>query len=360
MNETDINDIRIIKDFKRISFSKYQKQKVKQELITNIYNNKIENACYWSAELICAGAFIDLWDIIINYTSKYIHIGNPKLPIYIQMRIQNFKEILKNGYIDNELQLRNNTKIRKLFCELICILCFSPKKHSFESIKIKNDEFDMTQLTNRLKASNISFSADFFLKEDPKELFIPINEFAYHISKDSKNTVYACYWVEWLIQFELICKNKKQKTFCERRDFVPVLTNNQMDLIWIIWHGIIKEADKRNNKLLVKIIKSLLDIFCIKYTNSCKTKRKYIIYFAISLLTETINYNVKIINNQDYINNIIGKIDYIYKDIKKNEIAPKTDYLFTGISSKSNLDKTIEKIDKMNEMNEIDKLPQIK
>ena len=358
MNEIDINDIRSIKDFKGMSFSKYQKQKVKLELITNIYNNKIENACYWSVELICAGAFLELWDIIINYMSKFIHIGNPKLPIYIQMRIQNFKEIVKNGYIDNELALRNNTKIRKLFGELICILCLSPKKHSFESIKIKNDEFDITQLTNRLKATNISYSVGFFLKEDPKELFIPINEFAYHISKDSKNTVNACYWVEWLIQFEIICKNKKQKTFCERRAFIPVISNNQKDLIWIIWHGIIKESESRKNKLLVKIINSLLDIFCIKYTNSCKTKRKYILYYAISLLTETINYNIKIINNQDYINNIISKINYIYREVKKNEIAPKTDYLFTGMS-KSNLEKTIEKIDKMNEINDMDKLPQI-
>ena len=214
-------------------------------------------------------------------------------------------------------------------------------------------------MTNRLKATKITYSQDFFLKEDPKELFIPINEFAFHISNDSKNTVSACYWLEWLIQYEFICKNTKQKCFCERRAFAPVASNNQKDLIWIIWHGIIREAECRNNKLLIKIINSLLGIFSIKYTNSCKSKRKYLIYFAISLLTETINYNVKIINNQEYINNIIGKIDYIYRDVKKNEIAPKTDYLFTGLN-KTNLDKTIEKLDKMNEkIYKLDALPQI-
>ena len=46
------------------------------------------------------------------------------------------KEIIENGYIDNELRLRNNIKIRKLFAEIICILCLSPKKHIVQIIKI--------------------------------------------------------------------------------------------------------------------------------------------------------------------------------------------------------------------------------
>lgn len=352
MNENDINDIRLIDDFKNISFSNYQRSKVKKELMINIYNGLIENACYWSAELICAGAYIDLWDIIINYMSKYIHIGNPKLPIYIQLRFNNFKNILENGYLGNELNLRNNEKIRKLFAELICILSYSPKKHSFETIKVKKNEFDMSQLTTKLKATNIKYCQNIFLSEDPKELFIPINEFMYHISKDSKNTVLACYWVEWLIQFEVYLKQQKHKTIIERRSFIPVQTNDQKDLIWIIWDCIIYESKTRNNKLLIKIIDSLLNIFCIRYTNACKTKRKYVIYFAISLLTENIDFNINLITNQSQVTGIINKIHLIYKQIKKNEKSPNTDYLFSNVQ-KSNFEKTIEKIEKMNQLDNI-------
>ena len=119
MNDNDILDKRMQKDFNGITFSNYKKSDVKKQLLNSLIDGKIEQACYWSIEYICAGHFLDLWDNLLLFIGKNIHLGNPKLAQYLNLRFNNFQDILLNGYINNELQMRNNEKVRKLFAEII-------------------------------------------------------------------------------------------------------------------------------------------------------------------------------------------------------------------------------------------------
>jgi hypothetical protein len=348
MNETDINDKRSSAEFKGVTFSKFQKSKVKTELVRCLVSSKVEPACYWAAELICAGHYGDLWEIIILYISRYIHLGNPKLPIYISMRFKNFKDIIETGYRGNELAMRNNLKIRQLFAEIISLLCHSRKKHSLEAIKIqKADEFNMTHMASKLKAPTIKYVNDIFKPDDPKELFIAMNEFAYHLSKESKNSVTACYWLEWLLEYETLCKQKKELCLAETRQFAPIQDKFKNDIIWLVWDIILHECAEKKNQLLTKIVNSLLEMFSIKYTNGVKKRRKFIIYFAVCMLTEPVDLTIEIITNKKELDAIIKKIGVVYKDVKKNEDSLKIDYLYAGVE-RTNLDKTIERLEKMN------------
>jgi len=346
MDESEINDIRQDKDFKGITFSEFKKTDVKKELLNSLYNAKIEPACYWSSELICAGHYIDVWDTIIAFYSKHIHIGNPKLSIYLDLRIGDFKKIIENGYVNQELRLRNNSKMRKLFCEIMCILCDSKRKHSYDEVKLKKEDFDMTHMTERFKAPTINYAQDIFQQEDPKELFVSINELAYNVSKDNKNCVNACYWIEWILEFENRCKHKKENTQCGRRVFAAVDSKCQKDMIWIIWDIFLNES-KKQNQLIQKIVQSTLQLFSLKYTTSCSRKRKLLLYFIVGVLTEPIPIEEEMIKDKQKISNIIQKIDNVYKQIKKNEKSPGTDYLYTNVKN-SNLEKTIAKLEKMN------------
>jgi hypothetical protein len=347
MDEFQINDIRSISDFKGESFSKYKKTDVRKELLNCMLDGKIEPACNWGAELICAGQFLDLWDIILTFLGKHVHLANPKLAIYLEMRYEKFKQIISSGYIDDILRLRNNPQIRALFAEIICILCITNKKHSFQGIKInKEEEYDITHMSNKLKAPSVLYAQSVYKKDDPKELFISINEFAYHISPESNNSLQACFWLEWIMEFQKICANKKEKCLCERRSNIPVDDKFQMDPIWIIWEIILQQCTEKDN-IKSKILNSILKLYCLKYTPGVKKRRRYLIYYAISIITEKYDTKIDITKDKELVETVVKKINAIYKQIKKNEVGPKVDYLMTDVR-KSNLEKTIDKLQMLN------------
>ena len=294
---------------------------------------------------------MDLWEIIILFISKFIHLGNPKLPTYIDMRFNNFKNIVINGYIGNELAMRNNQKIRNIFAEIITVLCQSPKRHGFDVIKInKEGDYNLGQLSNRLKAPDTSYGDQVFRKDDPKEIYIATNELAYHLSEKSKNLVDACFWIEWIIEYENIGKKYKKKIECDRRENIPVDQKYQKELIWIIWDILLLNVQSKP-EMTNKIINSLMSLYCLHYSTGCKKRRRYLMYFAVSILVDKYNTDIGIIQNKQIIDKVIGQIHLIYKEIKKHEEAPKTDYLFNDeMKQKSNLEKTVEKLDKIKEL----------
>tara|TARA_E500000178_G_scaffold277067_1_gene276154 strand:+ start:1472 stop:2620 length:1149 start_codon:yes stop_codon:yes gene_type:complete len=346
----EINDIRDPSDFKGMSFSNFKKSEVKKKLIDSMLSQKIEPSCYWCAELICAGHFSEIWEIILYYTSKYIYIGNPKIAIYLEMRYNTFRNNMNQGIFLNELDARNSDKIRKLFAEIICTLVLSEKKPAFEQIKIKTKEdFDMTQLSNKLKAPNTDYIQGKLKQKDPKELIIAMNELSYSLSQDCKNMASACYWIEWTIEFEAICKKRKQLIKCETRDY-KVENKCRSNIIWIIWDILFHYASLQNNKLIEKTMKSLINLFCIKFTDASPKKRRYLLYYAVSLITETVNTNVEILPNKVILQNVTSKIDTIYTQIKKNEIAPKTEYLFNGLDKKKAIEKSLKQMEIVNKM----------
>lgn len=350
MNENNINDKRLQKEFSGITFSGYKKSEVKKQLLNSLFNGGLEEACYWSAEYICAGHFAELWEIILQFIGKNIHLGNPKLPIYIELRYQEFKNIVNKGYVDNEIKMRNNEKIRKLFAEIVSVLCNSHKRNPLSAIKIDVKDFNLQNLTGKLKADNLNYGKKVFKTKDPKDLFIAVNEFMYNISKPVSNITVAYWWLEWILAYETTCKkNKKNILKSERRNNMPVSSNFQCDIIWIIWEGIMLESVNKS-RATTKLLKSLLNIFCMRYSSGAKKKRRYLIYFAISLIILPVNYNIDIIQNEQQISKVKERINIIYKQIKKNEIQPKTGYLFNNLNA-GNLEKTVAKLDIMNSIN---------
>ena len=347
----EINDIRSSSDFRGFSFSKYKKTEVKKAFIESMKKGKIEPACYWCAELICAGHFGDAWETILYYTTKHIHLGNPKIAIYLEMRYNVFRNIMGQGHYVSELDVRNDMKIRKLFAEIICTITSSVKKPSIEPVKInREEEFDVTQMSERLKADSMEYAQVIFKPKDPKELFIAVNEFAFSLTV--KNMITACYWLEWVSDFESICKKRKEPIHCVRRSQHPVENKFKCDLIWLLWDAILLQSQKQNSALLTKTHDALLRLFCIKYTTAACKKRRYLMYYAISLLTENVSMDTAILPDKETLQNVCSQINMVYKQIKKNEEAPKTEYLFRGLDKKKALEKSMKQMELLGQIDQ--------
>jgi len=314
-----IHDKRESKEFTSATFSNYKKSEVVKVLTTSLNKPDIEGALYWSVELICSGKFKELWDTILLVMSKNIHLANPKLPIYIASRFAKFREIVQNGYIDNELMLRNSPQIRELFAEIILVICFSSKKPALEMIKMnKMEDFTLELLGQKLKADSMEYSKNIFREKDPNEILLAINEFSYHLQR--KNILRSCYWVEWLIEYEAVCRKTKNEIKIEPRDFARAPEKYQTDCIWIVWEILLESVKKSDPKK--KIMASLLDLFSLKYNFAQKKKRKSILYFAVELCTEHIDMNIPIVRDTAKITHIKNQAGKLYLAIKKNEIQP--------------------------------------
>jgi hypothetical protein len=349
MVEIEINDIRDKPKFRSTTFSKFKIQDVRKELIKCLIESTIEPACYWSAELICSGHYEELVDILLYFYSKYIHIGNPKLTLYLELRINNLKAFVNNSNHDM-LSLRNNNKVRTIFAEMVCVLCEAKRKHGLNEINVKPDDFVFTNITARCKAPNLCFAEEILYQEDPQELYTSLNELAFHISNG--NTLDACYWIEWIMKYEHMCKLRKEKCIGEQR-MVNVQLKYQTDIIWIIWDVFLYEAKKRN-KILQKIINSLLNVFTLNYNQGTFKRRKFVLYFVVSLLTENANLLEDILSpkQKESILQVSNHIDCVYKQIKQNEICALFDSSTPNKDCSPNLKKTLDHMNMINTFEE--------
>ena len=316
--EIIIHDKRAEKEFNSTTFSNFKKSDVLKTFVDSMNNQNIENALSWYVELLCSGRLKDIWDCFLLTMGKHVRSGNPKLAIYIATRFDKFKEIIGIGYGECEIETRNSEDMRKLLAEITLVLCFSPKKPSLEMLKVKKaTDFGLDTLGSNLKADNLNYCKKVLKEEDPNEILLSVNEFAFHFSK--KNLLRCCYWVDWMIDFDSLCRKQKKPIIITERNFVKVDDKFKGDPIWLCWELLLNTGGDANK---TKIIRALLDLFCIKYNFSQKKKRRHLLYLAIELYTENVNMNLPIVHQSEKIKTVLPQIFKFFKAIKKYEQKP--------------------------------------
>ena len=77
--------------FKSSTFSNYKKSDVSKNLVMSLYYGKQEECFFWTCEMLSSNMILELWNVYFLLMSKYIHIYNPKLPLYILKKYNDFK-----------------------------------------------------------------------------------------------------------------------------------------------------------------------------------------------------------------------------------------------------------------------------
>lgn len=312
MQNIIINDNRT--KFSQVTFSNNKKTNVIKNLTESIYYCKIEEAFYWTGDLFCSNYLLDIWNCYFLVMSKHIHIQNPKLPIYIKNSYEKFKNIMIKD--DDISILRNNNNLRYIFCSITYILCYSKKLNILDDLNYKFN-FKIEKLYENLKAPNVEYIKFIYKNNDPSEYIVPINEFIYHL-KETKNNVDILFWLNWIIEYDILCRKKKKYILCQKRfDINSQSDTIKQNIIWIIWDIILKMS-KLKTKNVEIIINDIFELFKIKYVLSFNKKRIHMIYNSIQyLIMEDINYDIKVLDK--ICNNLEHNINITFQQLKRHE-----------------------------------------
>jgi len=139
----------------------------------------------------------------------------------------------------------------------------------------------------------------------------------------------ACYWIEWVLEFDIISRKKRLPSTVEHRKFVKVNHKFIHDPIWIIWDSLLFYAKQPT---IEKIINALLFIFSVNYTTSLCKKRRFLLYFAVDIIVKPINMNIEVVSDKTIVTNVMDRIHTIYQEIIKNQIISKSHFLIDGIN----------------------------
>lgn len=307
----EIKDNRI--QFTKSSFSKYKKKYIIDELITAIYYNRKEDALFYTGEMLCSLYILDLWYIYIAFYCKYIHIHNIKIPIYLEQKFNEFRNI--SNKLNDDFELRNNKKIRILFFTLTLLYCEIDKVNEISHIPLA---FNIETIHSNLKADNIDYIKPFFKKNDPKEIYFLFNELVYHIDV-TKHKIDIFYWIDMIIDFDLFYIKKKNQIYIENRDFYNENEKKGKNIVWLLWEILLYYSESKD-KLIKKTIHSLFELFKIRYSHVSNKKFKSIFYLVIILILENSNLDTKLIENTSIFKDLEEQIHKVFSLLKKKEI----------------------------------------
>ena len=326
-----INDTRLQKEFMKYTFSGYKRSEVCKALERSMISSSVEKAGFWVAELVCSGRFIDAWDTIINTYAQCVFRLSPKIGVLLACLLKDFRTVINDQYAGNELDMRNVEGIRICMARAVAAVSASRKGHAVKRLKVLAIEFDIATIPHRLKAPNTKFAVT-FTQNDPKELFIAINELS-HALKHTYDAQLACYWIEWIVGYVGLCRKRKITLQCNPREKISA-SCRPTDVAWLLWDVILSGSP---NDHQLRALTSLHSMFRVKYKSTTTTKRIHVLYCAVHTCNPSFTLSDSLDSIASGMKEAESQIDRMYRSISTASVIVATPAHNVVVSSNPDL-----------------------
>ena len=262
-----IEDSRTVVDFQKFTFSGHLRTHVFKVLDENIKLGHADYTCYWILELMCSGLIHSCWNTLFLSAAQHINRGAPQVFLYLTRMYERFAPVEQQYSVMTMTDIRNNSEARQILCEVGASLALTRKAKlpSLPVIKPPHD-FSPVVIQENLKAPSNSYARTIMKQEDPMELYVPINEFAYCLKSETRDSIRAIYWVAWILKYASKYK-EDQKTYliCAYRSNDYVEEKFLRSPIWILWAVILENKND--------MIEALYKMYCLRWSQGDLKKR---------------------------------------------------------------------------------------
>lgn len=291
----NIYDPRTVVDFQKFTFSGHLRQHVYKVLDENIKLGHADYACYWTLELLCSGLIHSMWQTLFESAAKHINRAGPNAFLYLVKMYEKFAPYESQYSIMAMTDMRNNSDVRTLVCEVAASLamCRKNKLPSLPKIKPEHDFLQIT-LTENLKAPSANYAKPLVKETDPIELYVPYNELVYCLRPESRDFARALYWTAWMLKYaSAFKKQNKVDLVCANRISTMVDDKHSHLVIWMLWEAVLNAArHSPQSGTLAPYIDAVYKAHCLRWSPSLLKQRICFLITAILFICESTTLDI--------------------------------------------------------------------
>jgi hypothetical protein len=309
----DIYDPRTVVDFQKFTFSGHLRAHVYKVLDENIKLGHADYSCYWALELLCSGLTHSLWQTFFESAARHVNRGGPNVFLYLVRIYEKFAPYEGQYDVIHMTELRNNSDVRNMICEVAAslALCRKNKLPTLPKIKPEHD-FKQTTIQENLKSPSANYARHLVKQQDPLEIYIPLNELVYCLRPETRDITRALYWVAWILKYaSQYKKQNKADLVCAARSNDFIESKFYTHAIWVIWDAVLDAAKTSpQSGLLRQYVDALYKIHCLRWSPTLLKPRLLFLIVTIQYICEstTLDIHYAVPQDMSVVQNVISNI----------------------------------------------------